>query len=389
MGDILINFFWIEIKGKNLKYILSKIFKLDINILNIKYYDNRVLLKVSYDDYKKIKTIKTTYEINIIKTSGKKKFYDDFFKYKTTIISFIISVFFVILLSNFVFFIDIETSNNNLKNIIRKELNYNDITLFSIKKSYSSLNNIKTNIRNNHKDNIEWIEIENDGVVTKVKVIERIKRDINSDNEYKDIVAEKDGFIRKIYSNKGQLLKNIDDYVRKGEVIISGNIFRNDEVIDKVHASGKVYAEVWYVVKVNGDIKYQTLEEDKGYFKLTLKTNGKEFDIFKIRKDVDSTKINKLFNNKFFSLYFENEKVYNKKEASYSDNELKKILEVKAKKSILDTLEKDECITYQKTLKKVKENGKMYIEVFFKVYEDIAKEENIKEIEDKTIEKED
>lgn len=389
MGDILINFFWIEIKGKNLKYILNKIFKLDINILNIKYYDNRVLLKVSYDDYKKIKTIKTTYEINIIKTSGKKKFYDDFFKYKTTVISFIISVFFVILLSNFVFFIDIETSNNNLKNIIRKELNYNDITLFSIKKSYSSLNNIKTNIRNNHKDNIEWIEIENDGVVTKVKVIERIKRDINSDNEYKDIVAEKDGFIRKIYSNKGQLLKNIDDYVRKGEVIISGNIFRNDEVIDKVHASGKVYAEVWYVVKVNGDIKYQTLEEDKGYFKLTLKTNGKEFDIFKFRKDVDSTKINKLFNNKFFSLYFENEKVYNKKEASYSDNELKKILEVKAKKSILDTLEKDEYITYQKTLKKTKENGKMYIEVFFKVYEDIAKEENIKEIEDKTIEKED
>ena len=78
MGDILINFFWIEIKGKNLKYILSKIFKLDINILNIKYYDDRVLLKVSYDDYKKIKAIKTTYEINIIKTSGKKKFYDDF-----------------------------------------------------------------------------------------------------------------------------------------------------------------------------------------------------------------------------------------------------------------------------------------------------------------------
>lgn len=389
MGDILINFFWIEIKGKNLKYILSKIFKLDINILNIKYYDNRVLLKVSYDDYKKIKTIKTTYEINIIKTSGKKKFYDDFFKYKTTVISFIISVFFVILLSNFVFFIDIETSNNNLKNIIKKELDNNGITLFSIKKSFSSLNNIKTNIRNNHKDNIEWIEIENDGVVTKVRVIERIKRDITSDNEYKDIVAEKDGFIRKIYSNKGQILKNIDDYVRKGEVIISGNIFRNDEVIDKVHASGKVYAEVWYVVKVNGDIKYQTLEEDKGYFKLTLKTNGKEFDIFKFRKDVDSTKINKLFNNKFFSLYFENEKVYNKKEASYSDNELKKILEVKAKKSILDTLEKDEYITYQKTLKKTKENGKMYIEVFFKVYEDIAKEENIKEIEDKTIEKED
>ena len=55
MGDKLINYFWIEIKGKNVKRLLNKIFKLKINISSIKYEKDRVLLKISYEDYKKIK----------------------------------------------------------------------------------------------------------------------------------------------------------------------------------------------------------------------------------------------------------------------------------------------------------------------------------------------
>jgi len=37
----------------------------------------------------------------------------------------------------------------------------------------------------------------------------------------------------------------------------------------------------------------------------------------------------------------------------------------------------------QKTLKKTVKNGKMYVEVFFKCYEDIAMEKDIQKIEEK------
>ena len=375
----MINYFWIEIKGKNVNRLLKQIFKNKINILNIKYYKDKVRLKVSYLDYQKIKEIKTTYEITIIKTSGKKKLLEDISKYKISLLVFIISIFFVIFLSKFTFFIEIETSNTNLKNLIKEELTKNNITVFSLKKDYQTLETIKENIKNNHLDTIEWLEIENKGVKTKVKVIERIKNSKKETTSYKDVVAAKNGFIRKIYSPKGEVVKNIDDYVKKGEIIISGNIHRNEKSVAKVVASGKVYAEVWYIVKVNGNLTYNKVEEeDKGYFKLVLKTGGNTFDLIKIKKENDYDNKKKLFQNSIFSLYLENEKTYQTTKATYTDNELKKILETKAKNSILKTLEKDEYIITQKTLKKTKEDDRMYVEVFFKVYEDIAKQVPIK-----------
>ena len=50
---------------------------------------------------------------------------------------------------------------------------------------------------------------------------------------------------------------------------------------------------------------------------------------------------------------------------------------------MLKNLEKDEYIISQKTLKKSIKNDRMYVEVFFKCYEDIAKEKDIQEIEEK------
>ena len=378
----MINYFWIEIKGKNVKRLLTKIFKLKINISSIKYEKNRVLLKVSYEDYKKIKQIKTTYQINIIKTCGKKKLLEDLTKYKVSITTFVISVFFVIFLSNFIIFINIETDNTKMRNLIRDELKNNNLTIFSLKKDYNNLQEITSNIKNNNLDKIEWIELDQKGVSLNAKVIERVTNQKTNETGYKDIVAEKNGYIRAIYSRQGQVLKNIDDYVKKGEVIISGNIFRNDKPVAKVKASGKVYAEVWYIVKINKSLNYNKIkDEGKGYLKLTLNVNNHEITFLKIPKKVIVEDKNILFDNNQFKIYSKKEKTYKVEKSKYTEREITKILETRAKNEIIKGLEKDEYIILQKTLKKYNNNGKMYIEVFFKTYEDISLEKNIQKIE--------
>ena len=385
----LINYYIIEIKGKNPKRLLKEIFKQKVNIINIKYFKDSIRLKVSYDDYKKIKSIKTSYDIKIIKTSGKNKLYDDIKRNQVSIIFFIISIFFIMFLSKWTFFIEIDTNNKEMRNLIKEELESNNITIFSFKKNFNDLNKITNEIKNNNLDKIEWIEIENRGVITKVKVIERVSGEDDHSAGFKDIVAEKNGYIRKIYSSKGQVLKNIDDYVKKGEIIISGTIFRNDKPISKVRANGKVYAEVWYIVKVNKDINHISLiDTNKSYKKLVLKIGDNKFNIFKLKTNDNKNKKKNIFSNNLFSLYFEKEKIYKNETIKYTDRELVNLLETKAKKGIEETLEKDEYIIKQKTLKKVKENGKIYLDVFFKVYEDIAKEENLKIIKEETKEKE-
>ena len=379
----MLNYFWISIQDKNPKRILTTLIKQNINIEEIKYEKDRLILKVSYEDYKKIKNIRTSYKIEIIKTVGKKRIKDLYQKYKVSIFIFVISIFFIIFLSKQILFINIETDNRKLKEIIKEELNKNDITLFTFQKNYKNLKEISTKIKQNNLNMIEWIELEQKGTILNIKVIERVDKKEKEDNTPKDIVASKNGYIRRIYSRRGQLMKNIEDYVKKGEVIISGNIIRNEKVVGQVKAEGKVYAEVWYIVKVNKNIEYiKTIEKDYGKESLQLIINKYKLNIISFPKKVSINKNKTIFKNKTFALVLNKEKKYNLEKKKYKNNELQKLLETKAKNGLKKTLEKDEYIMSQKTLKKSTINGKMYIEVFFKVYEDIALEKDIQEIKD-------
>ena len=377
----MINYFWVSIKGKNPKKLLGTFIKQKINMEQIKYSKDEILVKVSYEDYKKIKGIRTSYKVDIVKTSGKNRLWQLYQKNKVSLLVFVISVFFIIFMSNLILFINIESDNSKLKKDIKEELISNGITLYTPKKSYQKLKEVGTKIKNNNLNEIEWIELEQKGVTLHVKVIERLNKDNKESDDFKDIVASKNGYIRKVYSRKGQLMKNIDDYVKKGEVIISGNIFRNEKVAGKVRASGKVYAEVWYIVKTNKNLSYTDAEEKtKGKESLKLKINNYKINIISIPRKIDLEKNSVLFKNNTFSLLLDKEKKYSLKKKKYKNIELQKILETKAKKEINKTLEKDEYIMSQKTLKKYTKNGKMYIEVFFRCYEDIAEERDIKEI---------
>ena len=377
----MINYFWVSIKGKNPKKLLGTFIKQKINMEQIKYSKDEILVKVSYEDYKKIKGIRTSYKVDIVKTSGKNRLWQLYQKNKVSLLVFVISVFFIIFMSNLILFINIESDNSKLKKDIIEELISNGITLYTPKKSYQKLKEVGTKIKNNNLNEMEWIELEQKGVTLHVKVIERLNKDNKETNDFKDIVASKNGYIRKVYSRKGQLMKNIDDYVKKGEVIISGNIFRNEKVAGKVRASGKVYAEVWYIVKINKNLSYTDAEEKtKGKESLKLKINNHKINIISIPRKIDLEKNSVLFKNNTFSLSLDKEKQYSLKKKIYKNIELQKILETKAKKEINKTLEKDEYIMSQKTLKKYTKNGKMYIEVFFRCYEDIAEERDIKEI---------
>ena len=380
----MINYYWISIKGKNSKYFLYNVLKNKISVLDVRYYKDEILLKMSYNEYKKILKINTSCTISIFKTVGIRKMEQLYQKYKLTLVIFAISVFFIIFMSKFILFINVESNNNFISNTIKKELvNYN-ITPFTLKKRYNSLKKISTDIKNNNLDKIEWIELEQKGVFLNVRVIPRIKNNTSLDNGYRDIVASQSGYIRKIESNMGQVLKNTDDYVKKGEIIVSGNIYRNDKVVGKVRADGTVYAEVWYIAKTNQSLSYlKTAGSEKGRMGISIFIQNKEIKLLYFPIKINVSKTSVLFKNSSFSIVLKKEKKYVKIKSIYNSYDLQKILELRTRNSVLKSLKNDEYIISQKTLKKYVKNGKMYIEVFFKCYQDIAESKALQEIKEK------
>lgn len=369
----------IKVDGKNISKFISKCKKNNINILKLEQVSYKeVLIKINARDYDKLLKIKTVYKFTIINNGGFLKFKEFLNKNKYFIIMLILGFLFLIYLSNTIFKVDIISFNNELNEKVRKDLEGYGIKKYSLKKSYNEKEKIKSELLEKYNDTIEWIEITDIGTTYEVQIVERKKPSNEVNTEYTNIVAEKSGVIKKIYAEDGMKVVDVNTYVNKGEVVISGAIKKDDEVKTFITARGKVYAEVWYNVNVEFPLKYTekkyTNNRKKNfYIKLGDKyISKKRFDTFE-RKSIVSLK-NRLVP---FEIGIEEEnevKIINDK---YSIEEAKEKAILSAKNKILQSLDEDEFITSQKTLNFYAKDSTIVLDIFFSCYEEIGKEEKI------------
>lgn len=366
----------ISVKGNINKFLL----KCNVNLLKIKYISNKEINITIYEkDYNKLLKI-YGFKYKIINKRGLIKLKELYKVYNIFIYSCLFGFIMLIFLSNIIFKVEIICDNEELKNIINKELINNNITKYKVKRNYKSNEVIKDKILNKYKDKIEWLEIKNVGVNVVVNVLER---KINKDKEnitYNNIVASKSGFIKKIIVEDGVKVIDENNYVNKGDIIISSDIFLNEELKNRVDSNGKVYAEVWYKVKVDYPLNYI----EKRYTNKTriipfIKINNKYYELFKY-KNYDRKKLlsssDKLTNISFGLEKIRKIDIINKK---YNNKEAKKLAINKGKEELNKKLSKDEYIIDEKTLKFNTNGSKISIDIFFSVYEEISKKERVRE----------
>ena len=366
-----------ENSNKFLNYLIyNKIYYDSLN-----KYNEYFVLDVSYDDYL---YIRRRYKCHIVKYYGKKNIVNMYENNKYVLLSLIISFMLLFLLCNTIFDIKINSDNKDIINIINNSLSDNGIDVYKRKVSFDKLNSIKNKILEDNKDTLEWIEIREKGCIYYIDVTPRVKSNNNVDNSLpSDIVAEKDGVIKHIVVHCGSKVIDNGDYVKKGDILISGNIIKNENVIDKVHSEGVIYAETWKTVNISIPFKRIDYVYKKTINHYYLDIFGHKFTISG-KYDSDNT-INKksIVLDKpylFFKLYKEEKKIYDynevilNKEEAYNEA-LNRSIDVINKK-----LSSDEYIISKKVLKKEVKRSKINLEVFFKVYEKIGVTSEIQDI---------
>jgi len=366
-----------ENSNKFLNYLIyNKIYYDSLN-----KYNEYFVLDVSYDDYL---YIRRRYKCHIVKYYGKKNIVNIYENNKYVLLSLIISFMLLFLLCNTIFDIKINSDDKDIINIINNSLSDNGIGVYKRKVSFDKLNSIKNKILEDNKDTLEWIEIREKGCIYYIDVTPRVKSNNNVDNSLpSDIVAEKDGVIKHIVVHRGSKVIDNGDYVKKGDILISGNIIKNENVIDKVHSEGVIYAETWKTVNISIPFKRIDYVYKKTINHYYLDIFGHKFTISG-KYDSDNT-INKksIVLDKpylFFKLYKEEKKIYDynevilNKEEAYNEA-LNRSIDVINKK-----LSSDEYIISKKVLKKEVKRSKINLEVFFKVYEKIGVTSKIQDI---------
>lgn len=374
----------LNIQGKNINRFIIRLNTNKIEILKSKQKSKNEIDIIIYEkDYEKIEKLKTIYNINKLDEYGIIKIKKQLNKNKYIIISMIIGYALLIFLCNIIYEIDIVYNDIEVREFLKKELKQYGIKEKTIKKNYKEIEQIKQEILNKHKERIEWLEIETKGTKYIVRVEMRIINEQQEQLENRNIIAKKDAVIKKIEAKDGQIIKAINNYVKKGDIIISGNIYVGEEIKNTIPAQGKIFGEVWYETNITYPFAYNEIKltgnNRKIYaikiFNKTIELSFKHFE----DKQIEEKEIIK--NNILpISIVKQNQKEQIVIEQIFTTDEaLEKAIE-KSVEQMKNNLKEEEYIIDYKILNtNIKEN-ELELNIFFSIYEDITDYEKIIEL---------
>lgn len=373
----------INIKGRKIERFIKRLADNKINIYNMEMINrNEANIVILKSDYLKVLNIKSIYEFNIVGGTGMIKIRKTLKLNSLILVFLVIGIIVLQILSRMIFSIEVIHTDKSIRNKMLSELENYGLKIHAFKKSYDEVQKIKEQILTNHKDDIEWLEIENIGTKYIVRLEERKIKNNEESNEKRHVIASKNAIIKKIEAENGEIVKEINSYVNAGDIIISGNITLNEQVKNTVSASGHVYGEVWYKVKVDYPLAYSEKHETGNSQKrLVFNFLNKSYELgFKKYKDKNvSSKT--LLKHIFLpiSLTYDNQREVIAIDEVYTIEQAIKKAEERAYSEINSKLNDKEKILSSKNLKVDVNDSKIELEMFFTVYEDITEYQKIEE----------
>lgn len=375
----------IKIEGRRPNSLLSLLIILKIPFIKKKETKDYLILEIEEEYFQKIKKLAPTYEITILKRTGKAYLIHLYKTKKIFLYSIIFAFLVIVLLTNIIFSVRVVETDKEIKDMILTDLRENGITRFRFKVSYKRKEAIREKILEKEKDYLEWLEIEEIGTMYQVKVIRRINNPKEEELKPRSIVAKKKGRITRIEADYGEVTTKKNDVVDKGDTLISGLIKNKEEIKTKVAARGKVYAEVWYQVNLNLPTLYQ--EEIKtGNKKNTLEIifldkNIFISELFKYNNSISKETV--LYNNPLipFRISFTKKEEIKLKQVAYQEDKTLKKIKKLAVDKLKQRIGNNIKILSINVLKKKASADKIEVELFFKVEEDITSYESLENID--------
>lgn len=209
--------------------------------------ENRIYATVGISDFARLRPIarKTRTKVRIFKRCGLPFVLHKYRRRKLAIVGAVLFAVVVRYLSSHVTGIDIVGNERIETAVIAEALAetgvYKGTALRGI--DYREVKNLMMN----KLDDIAWIGINTKGSRVLVEIRERLdtKVEIGADIPC-NLVASKDGIIRRLEVRDGQTVVKIGDMAEKGDLLVSGAVDSASSGIRYIHSFGEVYAETVY-----------------------------------------------------------------------------------------------------------------------------------------------
>ena len=266
----ILGFLKISVKGYYIERFINICKNNKITIWNLKRKDNIELnLNVRIKEFKEISKIakKTGCKVKIKNKKGIPFLLHKYKKRKIFFILLILLVLIIGLSSCFVWNVEIEEENGYELENIREDIEKAGLKS-GVFKGKINTKEIINKIRLERKD-IAWMGIELKGTNAIVKLVKSDEKpEIINEDEYCNIISDKEGIITKISVQNGTANVKVGDTVNIGDVLVNGWIEGKFTGIRYVHSLAEIEAKVWYTESINipynaTETKYTGNEEEK------------------------------------------------------------------------------------------------------------------------------
>ena len=362
---------------RNKNYMMWNIKKVnDINIaLNIEIKHFKEICKIAK---------KTQCKISIKAKRGLPFLLNKYKKRKLFALFLILVLAIIFFSSHFVWNIEIVEENGLFIENIMEDIQEAGLKIGTLKNDIDTkeiINKVRL-----ERDDIAWIGIELKGTNAIVRLVKADEKpEIVDENEYCNIVSDKNGVITKINAQDGTANVKVGDTVSVGDVLINGWMEGKYTGIRYVHAKGEIEARVWYTM--NKTIPYTTTE--KQYTGDTETNYGIKMNNFKINFPKGVSKFEfydtienenkiKLFSNFYLpiSVVKTTYQQYEEIEKTYSVEEAKKIGIQEIEEELESQIENKENIV-NKNINTYENENSIDIYVTYEVLETIGTNEKI------------
>lgn len=290
--NYIIGYIRISIEGYYIERFINICRNNKIAIWNLKRDKNvKLELNVGIKELKRVAKIakKTKCKMRITKKKGL-PFLFNRYKKRKLFFAFLIAIIIILAISsNFIWNIQIvEEDKDTMENLYQDVID-SGLTIGTMKSKINTKDIInKVRLK---RDDIAWMGIELKGTNAIVKVVKATaKPDIIDDEDYCNIVSDKQGIITKISAQNGTIAVKVGDTVNVGTTLINGWMEGKYTGIRYVHAKGEIQAKVWHTkskkIPYNSTERTETGKIENKYkikinnFEINLSKRLSKFEIY-------------------------------------------------------------------------------------------------------------
>lgn len=289
--NYIIGYIRISIEGYYIERFINICRNDKITIWNLKRDKNvKLELNMGIKDIKKVAKIarQTKCKIKITRKRGLPFIFNKYKKRKLFFAFLIVMIIALAISSNFIWNIEVVEENEKMENIYQDVVE-SGLSIGTLKSKINTKDIInKTRLK---RDDIAWMGIELKGTNAIVKVVKATsKPDIVDEEEYCNIVSDKNGIITKINAQNGTIAVKVGDTVNVGTTLINGWMEGKYTGIRYVHAKGEIQAKVWHTkskkIPYNATERIETGNIENKYkikinnFEINLSKGVSKFEIY-------------------------------------------------------------------------------------------------------------